>query len=162
MPPRPSSNAGALARASALAQRTLFGVVAAFAGLTIVRAPDAVWLAWAALAGVTALAPFTGLLLLAGLVPLGNALGSLSGSAPWTEPLVVAFLAGAAARAAFQPRPVRWTVPVPALVLAIAIVSSAAVQLTLTRVRIGPARFAAQWSQLLEGRYFAMLPNWDR
>ncbi|MEO7272341.1 MAG: O-antigen ligase family protein [Vicinamibacterales bacterium] len=146
-------------RGLAAVQRGCFAALAAVVLLALVRFPGAVSLVWAALAAVTAAAPVPGLLIVAAFAPIGVAIGSLAGTPPWTEPIVLAFIAGAAARAALQRRPVAWTIPWPALVLAIAIASSAVVELALMRVRMGPDPFRALMFRLLEGHYFGMLPE---
>ena len=48
-----------------------------------------------------------------------------------------------------------WTIPWPALVLAVAVACSAVVELALMRVRMGPDPFRALLIRLLEGHYFA-------
>ena len=146
-------------RAFEAGQRGFFLLLSAALLLTIVRVPGAVSLAWAGLAALSAAAPFEGLLIVAAFVPIGATIGSLTGTPPWTEPLVLAFLAGAAARAAIQRRPVSWTIPWAAIVLALAVGCSAIVELALMRVRMGPDPFKALLTRLLEGRYFALLPQ---
>ena len=154
---RASSNAAAVARAFGFAQRALLALLSVLTALTILRAADRASIAWAALAVVTALRPTAGLLILAGLVPLGGALSSLFGSGLWTEALVLAFLAAAAARGAVTRRAVA-IIPGPAALLALAVVSSCAIQLALRRVRMGPSPFLEEMAQLLSGHYFSMIP----
>jgi len=146
-------------RAFEAVQRGCFLLLAAFLFLTVIRVPGAVSLAWAAVAVLSAAAPFEGLLIVAAFVPIGVAIGSLAGTPPWTEPLVIAYLAGAAARAAVQRRPVSWTVPWAAIVLALAVCCSAIVELALMRVRMGPDPFRGLLTRVLEGRYFAVVPE---
>src|SRR4051812_230681 len=114
---RRSSNAGHMIRAFEAGQRACFLLLSAVLFLTVIRVPGAVSLAWAAVAAISAAAPFEGLLMVAAFAPIGVAIGSLTGTPPWTEPLVVAFLAGAAGRAAIQRRPVSWSLPWAAVVL---------------------------------------------
>ena len=140
-------------------QRGSFAVLAVVVFLTLFRVPSPVSVAWAAVAALTAAAPFEGLLIVAAFAPIGVALGAVLGTPPWTEPVVLAFVAGAATRAALQRRPVSWTIPWPAFALALAVVGSAIVELALMRVRMGPEPFRSLLTRLLEGRYFSMLPE---
>src|SRR4051812_39617158 len=156
---RRSSNADHMIRAFEAVQRGCFLLLAAVLSLTLIRVPGAVSLAWAAVAALSAVFPFEGLLIVAAFVPIGVAIGSLAGTPPWTEPLVLVFIAGASARAAVQRRPVSWTLPWPAVLLAVAVVSSAAIELALMQVRMGPDPFRGLLTRLLEGRYLGMLPE---
>ena len=77
-------------RAFEAVQRGCFLLLAAFLLLTVIRVPGAVSLAWAALAVLSAAAPFEGLLIVAAFVPIGVAIGSLAGTPPgpnrWSSP----------------------------------------------------------------------------
>ena len=135
--------------------RGAFLVVAVLGVLVVAHLPG-----WLAPAGLSLLIlsiaqPWGGIMIVAGLLPLGPSLGALlHAPAALTEPLVVSVLAGAACRAAFGRERVRGDLLMPALALAIVVASSYAVELVVARVVLGPAQFDTDASALASGRYF--------
>ncbi len=117
----------------------------------------------AVVAGVLAVAlvhPETALLVLAGLVPLGSVIGSLTGM-PYSlcEPLVLAFIAGWLARHAardVEPRANGWRrVFVPALFLGAAVAASSAVWLAAGQPFLASSQFLRETASFLWSDFFA-------
>src|SRR4051794_34263561 len=135
--------------------RAGFFVVAVVGILIVAHLPG--WLAAAGLGLLllSAVNPWNGLIVVAGLMPLGPSIGGLAHApGPLTEALTASLAAGVSARGLWRLPRGRGDLVWPALILATVVAASYAIDLPVRRTIMGPEPFTADLMSLVRGHYF--------